>query len=124
MNTMKMTRWLFPLVFVTGLVTVTTMSHSKAPVDPRIIAITAHRYEFTPNAVTLKKGEMVTLQLTSDDVMHGFLIKPLKIETDILPGKVTELTIKPEITGTFRVICDHFCGVEHYNMHMTVTVTE
>jgi cytochrome c oxidase subunit II len=124
MNTMKMTRWFFPLVFVTGLVTVTTMSHSRAPVDPRIIAIKAHRYEFTPNAVTLKKDEAVTLQLTSDDVMHGFLVKPLKIETDILPGKVTELTIKPEITGTFSVRCDHFCGVGHYNMHMTITVTE
>jgi cytochrome c oxidase subunit 2 len=124
MNTIKMTRWLFPLVFVTGLVTVTTMSHSEAPVDPRIIAIKAHRYEFTPNAITLKKGETVKLQLTSDDVMHGFLVKPLKIETDIVPGKVTELTITPEMTGTFRVICDHFCGVEHYNMHMTLTVTE
>ena len=121
---MKMTRWVFPLVFVTGLAMVATISHGEDSAHPRIVAVTAHKYRFTPDALTLKKDETVTLHLTSDDVMHGFLVKPLKIETDILPGKVTELTIKPEMTGTFMVTCDHFCGVEHYNMHMTLTVTE
>ena len=121
---MKITRWVFLLAFVTGLATLTMVFHREAAADPRIIAIKAHKFEFTPNAITLKKGETVTLQLTSDDVMHGFLVKPLKIETDIVPGKVTELTITPKMTGTFRVTCDHFCGVEHYNMHMTLTVIE
>lgn len=121
---MKLKRWSFLFVLLAGLFTTILLFHREPAAATRVIAIKAHRFEFTPDTITLKKGETVTLQLTSDDLMHGFLLKPLKIETDIVPGKVTELTITPEKTGTFRVNCDHYCGAGHSDMHMTVTVTE
>jgi cytochrome c oxidase subunit 2 len=120
----KMQRWALLLPLVTGLSTMIVVFHREASADPPIIAVKADRFQFTPNAITLKKGETVRLQLTSSDVMHGFLVKPLKIETDIVPGKVTELTITPKVAGTFRVGCDHYCGPGHSDMHMTLTVTE
>jgi cytochrome c oxidase subunit 2 len=121
---MRMQRWALLLALATALSAMIAAFHREASADPRVIAIKAHRFEFTPNAITLKKGETVTLQLTSDDATHGFLVKPLKIETNIVPGRVTELTITPQMTGTFRVNCDHFCGAGHSDMHMTLTVTE
>ncbi|HEY8624346.1 MAG TPA: cupredoxin domain-containing protein [Casimicrobiaceae bacterium] len=119
-----MKRWTLVFALLAGLSTMILLFHREAAADTRVIAIKAHRFEFTPDAITLKKGETVTLQLTSDDLMHGFLVKPLKIETDIVPGKVTELIITPQKTGTFRVNCDHYCGAGHGDMHMTLTVTE
>lgn len=121
---MNMKRWGLLLALLTGLLTSIAAFHMQAGADPPVVAIKAHRFQFTPDAITLKKGKTVILQLTSDDVMHGFLVKPLKIETDIVPGKVTELTITPQVTGTFRVNCDHYCGAGHSDMHMIVTVTE
>jgi cytochrome c oxidase subunit II len=93
---------------------------SNAPV----IEITAKRFGFTPNQITLKKGETVKLRLTSEDVTHGFFMKKLKIDEVIEPGKPTEITLTPETAGNFTTICDHFCGVNHGNMNMTITVVE
>src|SRR5919108_4570940 len=75
--------------------------------DPKVINITAKRFEFTPNEIHLKKGEPVKLLLTSADVTHGFFVKPLKIDEIIEPGKTTEVNVTPQTEGTFLLICDH-----------------
>jgi cytochrome c oxidase subunit 2 len=96
--------------------------HAAHADSPRVVEITAKRFEFSPNKITLKKGEPVTLRLTTADVVHGFFLRPLKIDELISPEKPTEITITPETAGTFTTICDHFCGVNHGNMKMTVVV--
>ena len=90
--------------------------------EPRTIAITAKRFEFVPPTITLKKGETVKLVVTSEDVTHGFFLRPLKIDTDLVPGKTEELTVTPQTAGTFTAICHHFCGAGHGNMKLTVIV--
>ena len=99
-------------------------SRVRAAEDPKIIAITAKRFEFTPKEITLKQGETVTLQLTSEDVTHGFFLRPLGIDADIVPGKTTEVVVTPKAAGRYTTICDHFCGAGHGNMKMTIVVTE
>ena len=89
---------------------------------PRTIAITAKRFEFVPSTITLKKGETVKLFVTSEDVTHGFFLRPLKIDTDLVPGKTQEITVTPQSAGTFTAICHHFCGAGHGNMKLTVVV--
>ncbi len=96
--------------------------HRTRAQDPKVINITATRFEFNPNQITLKKGEPVKLLLTSADVTHGFFLKPLKIDEIIEPGKTTELNLTPQTAGTYLLICDHFCGVNHAAMNMKVVV--
>ena len=88
----------------------------------RTVDITAKRFEFVPATVTLKKGETVRLRVTSEDVTHGLFLRPLKIDTDIVPGQTQELTVTPQVSGTFTAICHHFCGSGHGNMKLTVIV--
>jgi cytochrome c oxidase subunit 2 len=90
--------------------------------EPRAIVITAKRFEFVPATITLKKGETVKLFVTSEDVTHGFFLRPLKIDTDLVPGKTQEITVTPQSTGTFTAICHHFCGAGHGGMKLTVVV--
>lgn len=90
--------------------------------SPRVVEITAKRFGFTPDQITLKKGEAVTLRLHSEDVTHGFFMRKLKIDTDIEAGKSTDVTITPDTAGTYTTICDHFCGANHGNMKMTIVV--
>ncbi len=94
----------------------------RAQDEPRVIVITAKRFEFSPNQITLAKGETVKLQIKSEDVTHGLFVRPLGIDTEIVPGRVTELTVTPETAGTYRAICDHFCGAGHGGMKMTIVV--
>lgn len=94
----------------------------KADDTGHVIEITAKRFAFTPASITLKKGERVTLRLHSDDVTHGFFMRALKIDEVIEPGQTKDVVLTPQTAGTFTTICDHFCGVNHGNMNMTIVV--
>jgi cytochrome c oxidase subunit 2 len=97
---------------------------NSVPNSMRTIQIHAKRYQFEPSMVTLKRGETVKLLLTSEDRTHGFMVKPLGVDTDIEPGKTTEITIRPEKAGTYITICDHYCGLGHNGMKMKIVVEE
>lgn len=88
------------------------------------ISITAQRFSFSPNEITVKKGEAVTLVIESKDVSHGLLIEDLGVRTEIKKGQSTEVKFTPETVGTFEGKCAHFCGKGHGSMKMTVHVTE
>jgi len=90
--------------------------------EPRVVEITARRFEFTPAEVVLRKDEAVTLRLRSLDVTHGFFQRGLGIDLEIEPGKVAEVTLTPRTPGRYTTICDHFCGSGHGNMKMTFVV--
>jgi len=94
----------------------------RAEPEARVIAITAKRFEFNPKEITLKRGETVKLQLRSEDVRHGFFVRPLGIDEDIVPGQTTEVVVTPGTAGRYTTICDHFCGAGHGNMKMTIVV--
>ncbi len=87
-----------------------------------VIEISARRFEFTPNPVTLKKGEPVTIRLTAIDRAHGLLVKELGIELDAGKDEPDQVTITPKAAGRFAAICDHYCGSGHGGMKMTFIV--
>jgi len=88
------------------------------------ISITAERFSFEPNEITLKKGQQVTLEIRTKDVSHGLLIEDLGVRADIKKGQTNEVTFTPESVGTFEGKCAHFCGSGHGSMKMVVHVTE
>jgi cytochrome c oxidase subunit 2 len=89
-----------------------------------VVEITAKRFAFSPDKITLKKGRTVKLRLHSDDVTHGFFLRPLKLDEEIPAGQTTDVIVTPAEAGTFTTICDHFCGANHGNMNMTIAVEE
>jgi cytochrome c oxidase subunit 2 len=90
--------------------------------DTPVIDITAKRFAFSPDKITLKKGQTVKLRLHSEDVTHGFFLRPLKLDEEIPAGQTVEVSVTPQTSGTFTTICDHFCGANHGNMNMTIVV--
>jgi hypothetical protein len=86
--------------------------------DPpeQVIKITAKKFEYSPNEITVKKGVPVTLEFVSLDVLHGFNCPGLEVRADIPPGKVTQVRLMPQKAGVFAFHCDNFCGEGHENM--------
>lgn len=107
-------------------ITLTCISDSftAAAENEQVIKVTAKRFSYTPNTITVKKGIPVVLQFTSLDRMHGFNCPDLDIRTDIPPKKVTELRFTPQKAGTFPFHCDNFCGTGHDGMTGKIIVTE
>src|SRR6476646_733582 len=72
----------------------------------KVIRITTRRFVFVPNEITLKKGSQVTLEFRSDDVLMGFNAPDFAQRADLVPGKVTRVTLVPQKTGTYPFLCD------------------
>ena len=90
----------------------------------REIHITAKKFEFTPDTISLKKGEPVVLVLSSQDRKHGFNLRGFGIHADVNPGEVARVRFTPNKTGKFTFSCDVFCGEGHEDMTGTIVVTE
>lgn len=90
--------------------------------SPRRIEITASRFKYDPDKITLKKGEPVILVLRSTDVTHGLKVPEMNVKAEIKKDKVTEIQITPEETGHFVGKCAHFCGKGHGSMTLQIDV--
>ena len=76
----------------------------------------------TANEIHLPVGVPAEITLESNDVIHSFWVPNLAGKQDLIPGRVTDIQILPQKTGTFRGQCAEFCGVEHANMALNVIV--
>jgi cytochrome c oxidase subunit II len=101
-------------------------SQPKMPTDnTKHIEVVASRFSFSPNEITVKKGDPVTITVRSMDVTHGLVIEALGVRTNqIKKGQPEDLTLTPQTAGTFQGKCAHFCGKGHGSMTFTVHVVE
>ena len=88
----------------------------------QVIKIVAKKFDYSPNAITLKKGVPVVLELTTMDVIMGFSVPDFGVRADIMPGKVARLRLAPDKVGQFTFFCDIFCGSGHEDMNGSITV--
>jgi cytochrome c oxidase subunit 2 len=89
-----------------------------------VVKISAKKFEYIPNKLTLKRGVTVTLELTSLDRKHGFLIPEMKLRADIPAGQSVRVTLTPDKAGTYAFRCDLFCGGGHDGMTGVIEVVE
>jgi cytochrome c oxidase subunit II len=97
---------------------------AAAPDAPKRIDVSVKRFAYEPAEITVKKGEPVVLEITTQDVAHGLKFKELNLNTKIEKGKTSELAFTPTKTGDFVGHCSVFCGSGHGSMTLTVHVTE
>jgi cytochrome c oxidase subunit 2 len=91
----------------------------------QVIKITAKKFEYSPNVITIKKGVPVILEFTSLDRVHGFTVPALdNIRATIEPGKTTRVRIVVPKTGSYDFHCDLFCGDGHEDMTGKIIVVE
>jgi cytochrome c oxidase subunit II len=90
---------------------------SAARAQPSLkVAVTASKFKFTPEQIRVRRGETLTLVLTSVDFAHGFAIPELGLRRDLIPGQEVELVCTPVNAGRLHLICDNFCGEGHDDM--------
>ena len=79
---------------------------------------------WAPDSLTVEAGQPLHLRLTSDDVMHSFAIgKSDRPPVDVIPGKITELTLVFDESGKYTYYCTRWCGLNHWRMRGTIEVT-
>lgn len=90
---------------------------------PLIHAHIAEDGGWNPDVIHANAGEPLTLHLTSDDVMHGFAVGQMDMQSvDVLPGKVTDITLTFDKPGIYTFFCTRWCGLNHWRMRGTIEV--
>ena len=72
----------------------------------QVIHITAKKFDFSPDSITLKKGEPVVFEISSADREHGFNLRAFGVRTNVSPGKMSRIRFTPDKTGKFSFSCD------------------
>jgi len=90
---------------------------------PLVHARMAEAGGWNPAVMRATVGEPLHLRLTSDDVVHGFAVGHLDTPAvDVLPGKVSEVTLVFDEPGTYTYYCTRWCGLNHWRMRGTIEV--
>jgi len=113
------------ILFAAAFFAISALAADQASPSEQVIKITAKRFEYSPNVITIKAGVPVVLEFTSLDRMHGFTVPDLGgIRATIEPGKVTRVRIVAPKAGTYEFHCDIFCGDGHEGMTGKIVVEE
>jgi cytochrome c oxidase subunit II len=96
---------------------------AQQPPAVKEIAVTARKYEFTPNKIEIPVGTAVRFKITAEDNEHGFEIEGVKDSCVEIPkGETKTVDYKADKAGTITFKCCHFCGMGHGRMKGTLTV--
>lgn len=91
---------------------------------PLIHAQMADDGGWNPDIIQAEVGKPLHLKFTSDDVIHGFAVGQMDMQSvDILPGKVTDVTLNFDKPGIYTFFCTRWCGLNHWRMRGTIEVS-
>lgn len=74
----------------------------------------------TANEIHIPVGKPVYLGLNAADVIHSLWVPNLAGKRDMVPGRVTGLTLRAERPGVYRGQCAEYCGEQHARMALQV----
>ena len=72
------------------------------------------------NEIRIPTGRPVYVGLTSTDVIHSLWVPALNGKMDMVPGRVTGLTLHADKPGIYRGQCAEYCGEQHARMALHV----
>jgi heme/copper-type cytochrome/quinol oxidase subunit 2 len=86
---------------------------ASAEPQPQLINVLAQRFSYTPNRISVRKGQRITLRLESLDVLHGLYLDGYGIDIKARPGQVGQATFTADRPGRFSFRCSETCGEFH-----------
>lgn len=89
------------------------MTQGTAKPQERHIEVIARKFSYSPNIVTLNRGDKVSIRLISEDVHHGLFIDGYNLNATAYPGSDGYMTFVADKTGTFAFRCSVTCGEHH-----------
>ena len=72
--------------------------------------------------LTVPVNRQVELLLRSQDVIHNFFVRELRLQQDAVPGLVVPIHFTADKIGQYEVMCTQLCGLGHYKMHSMLNV--
>lgn len=94
----------------------------QASSNVKEFSIVAKDFKFTPNTITVNKGDTVKLNIKSEDTVHGISIPEFNVNKDIPAMGEVSVEFVADKSGTFPFKCSVYCGSGHKEMKGTLVV--
>lgn len=72
----------------------------------REIAVSARRYEFTPDRIVVDQNDLVKIDFTAEDIPHSFTIDAYRIAKRAGAGQTVTFEFRADQAGTFPYYCN------------------
>jgi cytochrome c oxidase subunit 2 len=82
----------------------------------------ASRDDVTSATLVLPVDRPVEITLLAEDVIHGFYIREMRIQQDMVPGMEIPVRFTPSRIGKYEIACSQLCGLGHYRMRAYLDV--
>jgi cytochrome c oxidase subunit 2 len=82
----------------------------------------AGRDDIVASTLTVPVNHPVELTIRSQDVIHNFFVRELRLQQDAVPGMMVPLHFTPDRTGRYYIMCTQLCGMGHNQMHSFLDV--
>jgi cytochrome c oxidase subunit 2 len=93
--------------------------------DEYEVYVVAQQFYFNPGSsepIRLPADSRVTFYLTTPDVIHGFAVVGTNLNTMVIPGQVTKVTVEFDEPGEYGIVCNEYCGSGHHTMEGMIEV--
>jgi cytochrome c oxidase subunit II len=120
-------KWVAVLLFALGVRRVLGQDSTQgagATGEAVEIKMTARKYRFDPNVITVKKGQHVRLIITALDRDHGFKLEAFNLNQKLKKGDASTVEFTADAAGTLPFQCSVVCGLGHHKMKGQLVVEE
>ncbi|MEB4870264.1 cupredoxin domain-containing protein [Priestia megaterium] len=111
-----LTGWVILFAMLIGVITsgaLGVLAESDA-VRQKAMEVQLNDDYFNPETITIPSGKTITLILKNKGQKeHTFTVEKLGIDAEVQPGKEKTITVKPQNSGTYELICRY-----HFNSGM------
>ena len=74
------------------------------------------------NVAVLPVDTVVRLEITSQDVIHSFVVQAFGVRMDAVPGRLNTVWFKAEKEGLYYGQCSKLCGKDHAYMPIAIRI--
>lgn len=101
------------VILLAGIATLSTAQPAGPTPDVQIqgpterpFSVTVRRYAFAPARIEVFEGDLVKIELRTDDIAHSLTIDDYRIAKRVGPGRPVTFEFRAERAGMFPFYCD------------------
>jgi heme/copper-type cytochrome/quinol oxidase subunit 2 len=72
----------------------------------RSFAVVAKKYAFSPARIEVYEGDLVRIELKTEDIAHSFTIDAYRISKRVSPRRPVTFDFRADHVGTFPIYCN------------------
>lgn len=82
----------------------------------------AGKDDIVTGTLAVPVNRRVELLIRSQDVVHNFFVRELRLQQDAVPGLTIPVHFTADRIGRYDIVCTQLCGLGHQKMHAVLAV--